>query len=323
MVRCGACNALGGFDELECGRAARAVSRQHRREKIELIDFESGTGSRKLTLTDRLSHGGIHVVRGSLSPSEGSTIGASQLTVAIHIGEPFDMEWRPPGSDRFRTTRIEPGSIHVSPADTPFFQRWATHPRLLVIAFDREVIDSIASEAFEGAGAMLRTEIGVIDPAIAAAIPIWQREMDEGGPGGRLFVESLGIATAVHLFRNYSDGQARAPPIKGGLGSWRFKRVCDYIEEHLDGDLSVSELAAVVGLSAHHFGLAFRTTAGIPPHRYVVARRIERAKLLLLSTDATVTEVALAVGFASHGHFSDNFHRLTGVTPSRFRLDRL
>lgn len=169
---------------------------------------------------------------------------------------------------------------------------------------------------------MLRTEIGVLDPAIEAPSRYgnarWMAEAPEDD-----FVESLANATAVHLFRNYSEVRPQSLPIRGGLGGWRFKRVCEYIETYLDRDLSVCELADVTGLSAHHFGLAFRVTAGIPPHRYVVVRRIERAKRLLLTTEANVTEIAMAVGFASASHFTAHFHRLTGATPSRYRRDRL
>src|SRR3546814_7299146 len=95
------------------------------------------------------------------------------------MGEPVDMEWRPPGTDRLHMTRVD--AIHINPGDNPFYQRWPGHLSLLVIAFDREVIDRIGEENFHQTGATLRTLVGVDDPAIKAAIPIWQREMDEGG----------------------------------------------------------------------------------------------------------------------------------------------
>lgn len=233
------------------------------------------------------------------------------------------MEWCAPGSDRLQATRVEPGHVHINPVDTPFYQRWTSHPRLLVIAFDRAMIDSIAREIFGTCAVTLRTEVGVADPAIMAAIPTWLHEMDHGGPGRELFVESLANATAVHLLRNYSSGHARPMPIKGGLGALRLRRVSDYIEAHIDADLSIARLANVAGVSPHHFGQAFRRTVGISPHRYVVARRIEHAKALLLSTRMVITEVALAVGFANHSHFASNFRRTVGTPPSRFRIERL
>ena len=290
----------------------------------EMIDFSAPRGSRRLQLGSTLSHDGIHVVRGALSPnSDGTIIGGSPLSIAIQTGEPIDLEWSPPGSDKLRVTRVEPGMAHINPGDNPFFQRWQGTPRLLILAFDQAMIDRVGLETFGQPGTALRSVVGALDRDIRNALPIWQHELERGGPGGRLFVESLAKATLIHLFRNYADGNPRPPPVRGGLGTARLRRVLDYVETHLSEDLSVRELANIAGLSAHHFGLAFRQSTGQPPHRYVVARRIEHAKMLLLTTRLHVTQIAYAVGFASHGHFAAHFRKLVGVPPLRFRLDRL
>src|SRR3546814_12383439 len=88
-------------------------------------------------------------------------------------------------------------------------------------------------------------------------------------------------------------------------------------------DVCSSDLATIAGLSAHHYGLAFRQSTGHPPHRYVIMRRLDRAKALLLTSHASVTQIAHATGFSSHGHFTAHSRRLVGATPSRFRLNRL
>ncbi|MBD0276003.1 MAG: helix-turn-helix transcriptional regulator [Acetobacteraceae bacterium] len=93
----------------------------------------------------------------------------------------------------------------------------------------------------------------------------------------------------------------------------------DYIEANSSHDLPLAELASVAGLSEPHFARAFRLTTGDPPHRFVVRRRVERAKALLRDTEEPVSQIALASGFASHSHLSTRFRRLVGVTPSAFR----
>jgi len=125
------------------------------------------------------------------------------------------------------------------------------------------------------------------------------------------------------MFRHYSDSAWRPAPARGGLGAQRLRLVIDYIEANLDDDLSLAMLAEMAGRSLHHFSDAFRQSTGTPPHRYIMIRRIERAKILLLSTDMPVAQIAFAVGFASQSHFGAMFRALTGVTPLRFRLDRL
>jgi AraC family transcriptional regulator len=96
--------------------------------------------------------------------------------------------------------------------------------------------------------------------------------------------------------------------------------VVEYIEEHLDAGPTLAQLAAVVGLNTYHFARQFKAATGLPPHQYVIARRVERAKQLLQAgTDLSLAEVALSAGFSDQSQFSRHFKRLVGVTPRRFR----
>lgn len=104
---------------------------------------------------------------------------------------------------------------------------------------------------------------------------------------------------------------------RGGLAGWQRKRVLEFIEDHLQETISLSTLSALAQLSPYHFARAFKQDLGLPPHRYHINRRVERAKSLLV--DRSVTEVALAVGYAETSSFSSSFRRVTGVSPSEFR----
>jgi len=289
---------------------------------IELIDFGSEIPPARLCYAERIAHGGVSVSRCTLQPNPGTMIGASQFIVTIHEGEPFEMEWRLPENRQTERRRIVAGELHINPADRPIFLRWTSSLRILVIAMEQTFIDQVVSDAFDGNEPALRTVIGIRDPVIEGMAAAWRQELAERGAGGRLYIEGLGSALAVHIFRTYGDGLKRSPPVIGGLGALRLRRVADYIEAHLAEAVSLRDLAAVAGLSAHHFGEAFKTSTGRPPHRYLIEQRIRRGKELLLGADGSIAEVALAVGFASHSHFTDNFRKLTGTTPSRFRIDR-
>ena len=104
---------------------------------------------------------------------------------------------------------------------------------------------------------------------------------------------------------------------RGGLAGWQRKRVLEFIEDHLQETISLSTLSALAQLSPYHFTRAFKQALGMPPHRYHMNRRVERATSLLV--DRSVTEVALAVGYAETSSFSSGFRRLTGMTPTEFR----
>jgi AraC family transcriptional regulator len=104
------------------------------------------------------------------------------------------------------------------------------------------------------------------------------------------------------------------------LPKYKLRAVIDYIREHLDAELSLDHLAAVTHLSPYHFARLFKNSTGLPPHQYVVARRVERAKELLRQRDGlSLADVAVEVGFSSQSHFTRHFKRLVGVTPRRFQ----
>jgi AraC family transcriptional regulator len=94
----------------------------------------------------------------------------------------------------------------------------------------------------------------------------------------------------------------------------------EYIEEHLDAAPTLTEIAAVTGLNPYHFSRQFKAATGLPPHQYVITRRIERAKQLLREpTDSSLAEVAARAGFYDQSQFSRHFKRQVGVTASQFR----
>lgn len=100
------------------------------------------------------------------------------------------------------------------------------------------------------------------------------------------------------------------------------RKVCEYVDRHYARPLTVERLAALAGLSTFHFIRAFHAHTGATPHQYVRARRIARAKELLVTTPAPVTEICDLVGFQSLGSFSTVFRRLTGETPAAYRATR-
>ncbi|MEC9359229.1 MAG: AraC family transcriptional regulator [Pseudomonadota bacterium] len=107
-----------------------------------------------------------------------------------------------------------------------------------------------------------------------------------------------------------SPGQARGMPLAP---------ILEFIDGHLDQELSLGELAHQAGLSRAHFARQFHAATGVSPHRYVTLRRIERAKHLLSSTDRDVAQITYEVGFNSQSHFTQVFHTATGQTPCQFR----
>jgi AraC-like DNA-binding protein len=112
------------------------------------------------------------------------------------------------------------------------------------------------------------------------------------------------------------------PANRGGLSPVRTQRICEYINSNLDQNIRLEALAEIAGLSTHHFARAFKQTVGMPPHGYVLQRRIERAQHMLVSTQLPLSEIALSAGFSDQSHLARHFRRMTGLSPSLVRLEQ-
>jgi transcriptional regulator GlxA family with amidase domain len=108
-------------------------------------------------------------------------------------------------------------------------------------------------------------------------------------------------------------------PARGGLPPRAFRRVREYIFAHSAENISNRALAQLAGLSSSHFARAFKQSAGVSPHRFVLTSRVERVKHLLAETDLPLAQIAVTAGFADQSHCTRRFRELVGMTPSRFR----
>jgi AraC family transcriptional regulator len=103
------------------------------------------------------------------------------------------------------------------------------------------------------------------------------------------------------------------------LSPGTLRRVREFVETHIAENPSLDDLAKVAGLSPYHFARTFARTAGLPPHRYLLARRLERAKAQLSGSSRPIVEIALDLGFGSQGHFHRAFRKHVGTTPGSYR----
>lgn len=149
------------------------------------------------------------------------------------------------------------------------------------------------------------------DPQIEHIAWALDADRQAGHPSGLLYTESLGMALAAHLLGRYP---APLRPHRG-LSKPQLRRVTTYIEEHLDEDLSLARLAGVADVSASHLKTLFKRSTGLPVHEYVIQRRVERARALLMRGELPAGQVALKAGFSHQSHMARCMRRVLGVTP--------
>jgi AraC family transcriptional regulator len=214
------------------------------------------------------------------------------------------------------------GSIYVVPAGTTVQVRSRRWKDSLHIYLEPQLVARVAAEAFELDPA--RLTVPPLDcrdlPHLRAAMRAVGAELTVGGAGGRLAAESLATVLAVHLIRHVLAPRQPARGPDGALSRGRLRAVVDYVEGHLDAAPTLEQMAAVARLSPYHFARQFKAAAGLPPHQYVLTRRVERAKeLLQAGTELSLAQVAAHAGFSDQSQFCHHFRRLVGVTPGRFR----
>ncbi|NJK54242.1 MAG: helix-turn-helix transcriptional regulator [Leptolyngbyaceae cyanobacterium SU_3_3] len=144
-------------------------------------------------------------------------------------------------------------------------------------------------------------------------------ELESGGMMGQLYVESLTQVLAIHLLRHYSTITQPITSENRSLTHTQLQQAIDYIHTYLDRDLSLAELASVVNISHTYFASLFKRATGISPHQYVIQQRVERAEVMLKKTDLAIADIALQVGFSSQSHLTQQFKRVTGLTPKQVR----
>jgi AraC family transcriptional regulator len=182
--------------------------------------------------------------------------------------------------------------------------------------------DSLGIELDHSVIASLRYESGFQDPLLAEIAFAILSELQTETSAGKLLVETLASGLAARLVQKHcsrSPRPASARAAREGLDQRRLARVLDYIEANLEGDLTLDRLASIACLSRFHFARAFKAAIGQSPHRYVGGRRLERAKTLLVRTNRSLVDIALALDFSCQANFTRAFRQVTGQTPGEYR----
>jgi AraC family transcriptional regulator len=222
-----------------------------------------------------------------------------------------------------RHTPPPAGSIVLVPAGSPARVRTSGCPDALHLFLDPRLVARVGAEAFGLDPARLTVPPldGLDLPHLRATMLAVDAELTAGGAGGPLAAASWANVLAVQLIRHTLAPRRPGRGPDGALPRARLRAVVEYVEEHLDASPTLEQLAAVARLSPYHFARQFKAATGLPPHQYVIVRRVEQAKRLLQGGgDLSLAEVAAHAGFSDQSQFCRHFKRLVGVTPGQFRL---
>lgn len=232
--------------------------------------------------------------------------------------------------NRTDSVELRPRHFGVVPADRTSSWQLTGAPDIQLIYLRRNMVDRVAEDhfGFDSTRVELLPKLGFSDgllEQLALALLDTARN-DEISPSDGIYADHLVRMITLHLLRHHSTRtttahdapSVAASPVTARSGA-RMNHVRDLIESALAEDLALERLANEAGIAAHAFSAAFTKSVGMPPYRYVIVRRIERAKKLLRHTDLPISRIAYETGFASQSHLATTFKRIVGETPGTYR----
>jgi AraC family transcriptional regulator len=221
-----------------------------------------------------------------------------------------------------RGARPGVGGVTVIPAGRSHWGAWEGHADFLLVYLAPDLLaravhdDGLDADRFD-----LGYCFQAHDAEIASLVLSLRSQLTSPGIEDHLYVDTLAVQLAVHLLRDYGTAPLRLRAYRHGLSRTHMRVVLDYLNAYLHRNIQLAELADLVEMSQFHFLRLFRAACGKTPHQYLVERRVEVAKAILLREDVPLAEVAYRVGFADQSHFTRHFRRIIGAPPGRLRRE--
>ena len=252
-----------------------------------------------------------------LSPTNGQLIvpAMKEVSVALALTN-SSAKWQ--DSSGLPVKEVTAGAVSICRLNETRHFEMEDSAKFAVIQLQDEVFEPVRQEIRHRQVDLQAHDI-LHDSTLRRFLKILLREKRSAFQSGVLFLDSIAIAMASYLVRHYSVASSTDKGFTGGMTPSVLRRCIEFMETHLERDLQLSELAREAGISTSHFIRSFRQSTGKTPHQYLIRRRIERAKTVMNDERVSLTEVALASGFADQHHLSRIFRRITGMTPSTYR----
>ena len=255
---------------------------------------------------------------------------SADLMLGMYLGGAIHVERRE-GQGSWHGRDMHSGDLFLNWRGSPAYEArtWSLSSiptQVLNLSISQELVARAAQE--EVGVDLARLEAGgradFRDPLITQIVLALWRELEKPAPAGNLYAQAAAQLLVVHVLRHYTSSgtRLRAMPLSPHkLKERQVQHLLEFIQAHLNEQLSLETLAQQVGFSPHHFAQLFRRATGTSPHQFVLRQRLERAQWLLQETELPLAQVAGECGFAHQSHLTQVFKRHLGRTPHAYRQD--
>ena len=258
----------------------------------------------------------ISLAKNILPAFETGEYTVEQNHLCIYIGKPLVYEQLVKG--KLRSHHCIYGDMVLYPAGMRQSLAWNKKAEIIELDISPNLISKISEELFGRSTLELIPQYNFQDSLIQQLALVLVSELKKG-ISNSLYTQSLSHTLALHLIQNFSQSSIVTEDNFDGLPTFLERRLDEYIQENLDKNLTLQQIADVVNLSISHLNRLFQQSKGISVYQYVIRCRIDRAKQLLKQKKLTVAQIATQVGFCDQSHFSRHFKKFIGVTPKVFR----
>ena len=241
----------------------------------------------------------------------------SQHTLIIGMEDSLNAEWSIDG--QFQDLQYGVGDLFLVPANAPHQAYWKQESEGILIALNPETIVNAAIDSVKCDRIQLIPQFATSDLKLLQMARWLLVELREKQVGSHLFTESLKTSLIVHLLRNYCTVKPRIYEYKGGLAKYKLRMAIEAIDDNLDRDFKLADLASLVSMSPYHFARMFKQSTGFTPHQYLVKQRLAKAKELLRYSKLAIADIGYTVGYKNPSHFTKVFRQHLGVTPKAYR----
>jgi len=248
---------------------------------------------------------------------DSATVKAAKHLIVVHARHPASLEWSIDG--RRKEAMFSEGDAIINPVGLFVAPHWDAKVELLLVAIDPIFINQIAEEMDRPGRVELIPHFQFRDGLLQQLVYSLNAEFEQDIPPDFVYIESLTHASIAHLIKKYSVAGLKQSNANQGLSPRKLALVMNYINDHLGETLSLEAIAKVAEISPSHFMTRFKQSTGLAPHQYVMAQRIEKAKVLLTQSRLPISDIAVQIGFADQSHLTRLLRRYTGMTPKILR----